>query len=614
MIPEDVIAELRERADIEAVVSDYVPLKRAGASLKGLCPFHAEKTPSFHVHPARGFFHCFGCQASGDVIAFVMRAEGRSFPEAVRMLAERLGITLPEQDHAEDAAQRTRRVHRERLLSLMDACADYYVEQLRKHSLGGMAREALQARGIGEQVASAFRIGYAPHAWDHLARFLAQKGYSPADAEEVGVLVPRRGGSGHYDRFRHRLMFPVSDMHGRIVAFSGRILPPPPGSEPREAPKYINSPESALYTKGQVLFGLHEGRVEIRRHGWALLCEGNFDLLALHQAGFGNAVAPLGTALTEAQTRSLRRVAQRVTLLFDADAAGVKAVRAACPLLARAGLGARVARLPQGHDPDSYLRAKGGEALQTLLDEAPGAMEFLIDEAAASARDSSEKASAIEELGPVLGSVDNPVERQLYVERVAQKFQVGDLQAVKAQLRRGWAASRSGHKPGKRDEPSSAASMARSKDRVKLPQLQAELLGAILDNPQLIESEAGKNLWQLLTSPALQAIFRATDEQVRRHGSLDAARLLAEIQDDPARHWLEERLPIEKYDEHAALDALRNGLPLLTKQKLERDRALLSRQIREARAQGDEERALRLTKKRDQLLPSSQRASSRAGR
>ncbi|MCA9609436.1 MAG: DNA primase, partial [Myxococcales bacterium] len=221
MIPEDKVAEVRDRADIVALVREYVDLKRAGTSLKGLCPFHNEKTPSFHVHPDRGFFHCFGCQVSGDPITFLMRIDGLSFPEAVRALAERVGVEITDLDDEEASAAKQARARRERLLSVLESAAGFFVKSLDAHRFGQMAWAELSRRGIERPAVERYRLGYAPHGWDELATFLSKRGVSPRDAEQVGLIVPRRQGDGHYDRFRHRLMFPIADTHGKIVAFSG---------------------------------------------------------------------------------------------------------------------------------------------------------------------------------------------------------------------------------------------------------------------------------------------------------------------------------------------------------------------------------------------------------
>jgi DNA primase len=398
-------------------------------------------------------------------------------------------------------------------------------------------------------------------------------------------------------------MFPITDVKGRIVAFSGRVLDPPE-DEPLESrteagAKYINSPEGPLYKKGEVLFGLFEGRVSIRREGWVLVCEGNFDLVALHQAGFQNAVAPMGTALTEAHTKLLKRFAERVVLLFDGDAAGRKAARASAPLFSKAGIAAKVATLPPGDDPDSYLRKQGPDALKTLVDAAPGIIEHLVDDAAAdSAGDPAAKATAIGALAPILATVENPVERRLYVERIARKFGVSDIGVVREQLRRGLRAQKSGRK---RAEPQDRPAAPRPARIPPLPSLECELIGAILDNPELFRSDEARVLEELLTSPDLRAIFQTAAGLYMERGAIDATSLLDAASENPARPWLDGRLAIQKYDGGVAMSALRDGIPRLQIERIRRDAAAYEDRIRAARREGDEARATDLSRARDEL-------------
>jgi len=604
MIPEDKVAEIRERTDVLSLIGTYVQLKRAGTSHRGLCPFHAEKSPSFYVHPQRQFFHCFGCRASGDAIAFLMRIESLSFVEALRNLAERAGVDLPTETQARDPQAEREKAHKETLYAVLDLAAGFYLQQLARHPHAQIARNEIAQRQVEEKIAETYRLGYAPSGWDGLATYLREHGASIEAAEEVGLLARRREGAGHYDRFRHRLMFPVVDIHGRIVAFSGRALAPPPGEAPsdRVEAKYINSPESAVYTKGDLLFGLYEARVEIRREGWALLCEGNFDVLALHQAGLKNVCAPLGTAFTDAQARLLRRFAARATLIFDGDAAGKKAVAAAYPLLAKAGFSGRVVTLPPGMDPDSMVRERGAEAIRQLVDTSPGIVEALIDNAAAEASASAaERASAIEALAPMLALVESPVERQLYVERVARRFGIQDVDAVRSQLRRGLGDRRH------RSEPRSEAktSVPRQLERVKLPPLETELVGALLDQPELFVAAESEGAQELLTSPELQSIFRAATAVVQKRGVLDAGSLLSLVEEGQGRLWLEERLSVEKYDLQTARDTLSKGIARLRNENTQRQRDQLSRQILEAQRTGDQQHAQALTKLRDELAKSA---------
>ena len=631
MFADEFIAEVRDRTDIVGLIGEYVELKQRGANFVGLCPFHSEKTPSFNVRRDRQFYHCFGCQESGDALAFVMRLEGLTFPQAARSLAQRAGLPIPETDERESAEQERERIQQERLLAINEEATAFYVKQRAEHPARAFAQRALDGRNIQEATSSAFRLGYAPPGWESLASHLQRKGHSLRDAEQLGLVLRRREGNGYYDRFRHRLLFPITDLHGRVVAFSGRLLDPiEPARENSAAareipePKYVNSPESPVYHKGALLFGLHQARVEIRRNGWAVLCEGNFDLVALHQAGFRNAVAPLGTAFTEAQAKLLRRFAQRVTLLFDADPAGRKAVQAAYSLLRKAELAARVATLPEGSDPDSFLREQGAAALTRLVDGASGIVEYLIDAAAGRAGPAAaDRASAIAALGPVVAAVGNPVEIELYIERIAQRFSISELRVVKEQLRQGVrsAASasagskrrdeRAGARSGavrdrERSDPSgSTTKVASAQERVKLPQLQSELLGALLDRPVLFRSEYAENLKELLTVADLRAIFTAAADHVADRGTLDAPRLLATLAgklDDLALAWLQERLSVETYSDDAqAEQVLRRGIPFLAKQNIERELPRLAQRISLARQRGDESEAITLTRQRHEL-------------
>ncbi|MEO0325279.1 MAG: toprim domain-containing protein, partial [Myxococcota bacterium] len=367
--------------------------------------------------------------------------------------------------------------------------------------------------------------------------------------------------------------------------------------------KYINSPETPLYTKGEVLFGLHEGRVEIRRRGWALLCEGNFDLLMLHQAGFANAVAPLGTALTPAQAELLRRSAERVVLLFDGDAAGARAVRAAHPILAKAGLPAKVVTLPPGEDPDSFLRAQGAEALQQRVDGAPGIVEHLVEDAAARARDDAAgKAEAIAELGPVLTLVTSPIERQLHLERIGRAFGIRDVEAIKEQLRRGARAGRTRNRRAESQPRREAAAAPAPRRRIPPPpRIELAVVGALLDAPELLASRAAE-VQDLLTSPDLRAILRDASRQVVERGRVEAAALLEMAEENGAVGWLERRLVVQRYDAPQAAELLDEALPRLRKNIREQRARALRREILEARRLGDHERANALSREQMAVL------------
>ena len=609
MISEDKIAEIRDRAPIAEVIGNFVALKKSGNSLKGLCPFHNEKTPSFYVHPNRGFYHCFGCKASGDVFSFLMHVEGKTFPEVARDLAEQTGVELPAYDARREAEHQRHKKEAERLSAITEQATEFYGQQLREHPDAGIARAELSKRGILYEWAQKFRLGYAPHGWDSLVRFLERVGASPADAEAVGLIVSRRSGRGHYDRFRHRLMFPIADVHGKVVAFSGRALEHAPSMEPQREPpaKYLNSPENPLYHKSDVLYGLHQGRVDIRREESVLLCEGNFDLVALHQAGFTNTVAPMGTAFTEAHARLVKRFASKVYLLFDGDEAGRKAVREAYGVLHEAGLQAHVVTLPSGDDPDSFLREHGSDALRARVDNAPTMIEYLIDDAASRVTPNPhEKADAIAKLGPILARVESPIERGLYVERVGRKFEIRDLTLVRRELRRGL---------GRGERRGSAR-----RDAVQQPiapavsELQSKLIALLIDQPSLVQLEEVQKLPGLLTNKDLRAIFDSILRMVDRHGSLDAPALLEELQSNPLRPWLEERLAVQRHDVDDARKILCEGLPRLEQQNIELELPRLQARIVEARRVGDDTLAAGLTQEFVELSRSAHKLKQQSAK
>lgn len=353
------LEQIRAANDIVEVIGAYLPLKRRGANFVALCPFHKEKTPSFHVHPQRQIFHCFGCHKGGDVFTFIQEYEHLTFPEAVRRLAERAGIPLAwEQD---DTARATRQL-RERLYELMEQITRRWQNVLAHEAAGQPAREYLARRGVPEEMIRLFRLGAAPMAWDDTVNWARSKGFDLELVEQAGLIVRREQGQGYYDRFRGRLIFPICDEQGRVVAFSGRVL-----EAEANVAKYINSPDTPLFHKGRMFYGLDKTKRAILDAGFAVICEGQLDLIACYQAGVPNVVAPLGTAFTANQAQLLRRYVPEVVLCFDSDEAGQKAmVRALDPLL-EAGVVVRVAVVPAPDDPDSYIRSRGPEAFRALV-------------------------------------------------------------------------------------------------------------------------------------------------------------------------------------------------------------------------------------------------------
>jgi len=405
-IPEQVVAEIRERADIVSIVGRHVTLRKAGSRHWGLCPFHDEKSASFQVHEDKQIFYCFGCHAGGDVFAFRMKQDGLDFPECVRVLARELGIAIPETGGEGGQTSALYRVN--------DLACSFFRAELRGPN-GAEARRYLAERGVTEDLVDRFRIGFAPAAWDGLVSHLRRERLSSADAETAGLIARRQTGDGHYDRFRARVLFPISDPSGHITGFGGRAM----GDD---TPKYLNSPESPIYKKSRVLFGLGQALDAIRERGRVIVVEGYFDLLALHRAGLHEGVAPCGTALTQSHAHRIRRYAEEVILLFDGDAAGQAAAERALPILLTEGLRVRAAFLPLGEDPDTLLAKSGVAALRAVVDSAVPLLDHLIDRLLKD--DVRDQANLARELAPYLQAISDPVERAAYVRQLASKIQI----------------------------------------------------------------------------------------------------------------------------------------------------------------------------------------------
>lgn len=414
-IPEETIAEILRRADIVEVIGEHVPLRKVGAGYQGLCPFHPDSKPSFHVNGVRQFFHCFGCEAGGNVFHFLMRLHHLTFPEAVRNIAARYGLELPEGGSSPE--EKRRKDQRDALLEVNDLAARFF-----RHVLlgpeGERARRYLATRRISKETQEAFGIGLAPRGWQGLVDHLKRSASLLSAAEDAGLIIRSKEG-GHYDRFRGRLIFPICDEGGRVIGFGGRSLTD-------QTPKYINSPDSAVFSKGKNLYGLHLARGAIRELDSVVLVEGYTDLLALYQAGIRNVVATLGTALTSDHLHRLRRYTDSVIHVFDGDEAGERATVRALDLCLELGVWGRVLRLPPSHDPDSYVRQVGAEALREELKGAIPLMDYWIQRVFSTADPSSpeDKIRCLEQVIPKLQKLANPLALDHYVAITAERLRV----------------------------------------------------------------------------------------------------------------------------------------------------------------------------------------------
>lgn len=419
----DMKEEIRQRIDLVELASAHVALKKAGRHYKGLCPFHQEKTPSFHIDRERGLWHCFGCLAGGDVFDFAMRIGNQSFGEAVETLARRAGVRL--ERSPEQIQQAT---ERDRLYRALEAAAGFFREQLLHPETGRAAREYLQRRGVDAPTGERFRLGYATSNWDDLLKALGAKGFPAALLSGGGLVQARSTGDGYYDMFRHRLIFPILDLQDRPVAFGGRALDDTP-------PKYLNSKETAVFVKGKMLYALSWAREAIRQRDEVVVVEGNMDVLTCHQFGITHAVATLGTSLTLEQVMVLKRFAGKAVLVYDADAAGQAAMERAMSVFEEADLPVRVVVLPSA-DPDEFLRTQGPEKFLDLLAQAASIFDYQVAMAAArhNPKTIEGKVRIVDELIPAVAAVSNPVRQAEYLRSLAQRFDLAE-DAVRQRLR-----------------------------------------------------------------------------------------------------------------------------------------------------------------------------------
>jgi DNA primase len=504
VIAQDTIDAVRQRVSIVTVIGERMKLERRGQSHVGLCPFHKEKSPSFHVNGERGFFYCFGCKASGNVISFVQQLDGLTFPEAVRQIAERAGIEILETGSAIERKQEAEeRRRREELYEANLAAAEFYERCLSQHPLASYAWAELGRRELSKSdpamaaALSAFKVGYAPHGWDELANHLRSAGVNRRAAEAVGLLVQRKSADGYYDRFRHRLMFAVLDLSGKVIAFSGRSLEEPPADEraggkdaaAQKPAKYINSPESPIYRKRDTVFGLYQARQAIREQDRCVVVEGNFDVVSLHARGIGNVVAPLGTAFTSDQANQITRYSRNATFVFDGDGAGQRAIAASREPCQQAGLTARAARLPDGTDPDDLIRREGREAVERLLKGAQPLLEYLIDatlRTGFSTDDAQARAAKIKEVAELITAETDPTIRSMaenHADTVAGRLGIADVRTFRA-LKAAVSSAAQGRQAPAAARPGLAPEQARSPQRVE--QIGFEVLGAVLEFPELL--------------------------------------------------------------------------------------------------------------------------------
>jgi len=591
--PQTFIEDLKRQADIVRIVQDFVTLKKAGANWVGRCPFHKETKPSFSVNPSKEIFYCFGCQKGGSVFTFVMEIERVTFPEAIKIVAEKSGVALPKME--DDGRFEAHKRESDQVIELNQWALAWWQDQLQGKAARAV-REYLTQRGINEETSQAFKLGFAPDSWDALSTHLRQKGATQEQLEKSGLVV-RRDEGGSYDRFRGRLIFPVFDAQGKPIAFGGRTL------DPDGEPKYLNSPETPAYTKGRHLYGLHLTRDDIRRQGFAILVEGYLDLIVPYQFGIRNVVASLGTALTPEQVKLIGRFARKVVVNYDGDRAGVQAAKRAIETILAEDIEVKVLVLPDNADPDDFIRQHGVSEYNRRRGEAQPHIQFVIDQAVRdrNLQNPADKAAAVEEALPFVRSVSSRIQKREYFD-----IAMDSLRVQNDQRRELWQQVRGG---------ASTNALAVQKvitRRVQPTVAEEKLLGLLVASDEL------RNIMLPRLEPtdyealATSAIFRAIAALGKEDREISFDSLSEATADNSmAAEFLPRLLmsePAESFDESLAdanscLDALR----LL---KLDREIDELSAQIADADRAGENDerdrlamKKLELSKRRGTFLP-----------
>jgi DNA primase len=558
---------IAERVSILDLVSPHVQLKQAGKYYKGLCPFHPDKNPSFVVNPDRNTFHCFGCGVGGDIYSFFMRFHNLTFPQALEELARRTGVQLRERRQQKNPKQEEAY---KKGLALNASVCRFYHRTLLESSEAGVAREYLEKRGIGRDTIQDFSLGFAPAGWDRLLRSIQKKQEALETASALGLLIPRKDGKGSYDRFRDRLMFPIFNTMGQVLAFGGRSL----GDQ---EPKYMNSPESFLYHKGSVLYGLHRAQQAIREGDAVIVVEGYFDLLALHQHGIRNAAAVLGTALTTAQIDILKRHTRNVVLVFDGDLAGRKASFRNLPDLLEKDIPARAVYLPEDEDPDSFLSKWGREAFEKQLEGAPTLLETFLKEKTGDIRRGDpieKKVFAIRQVLPMIRKMPDRLAQGLRIRSLAEEMGIPEL-SIREELSNIQETTIRGRER--------RAEVSEPQDTGKWPAEERLICQVLMQFPSLIPRFTEAEVLGSFKSVSLRETLHGFAEHYQARETLNLSEVLPEEEKDPRLFRLLSSLSCrEEFTEEQAATALDDSIRRLRKRALKERLEGLNQRIREA--------------------------------
>jgi len=521
----DNVEEIKSKIDIVDFISEYLQLKRSGTSFRGLCPFHQEKTPSFFVSPEKQIWHCFGCSKGGDIFGFLMEIEGIDFPEALRILAQKAGVEIQRYDR-QAVSQKTK------LLDLNRWAAEFYNKVYWESPLAESARKYLKQRGLDKKIINQFQLGYAPDKWDTLLKFLLKRGYQEKNIEAAGLIVKKQSGInnqglGYYDRFRNRILFPIADLHDQIIGFTSRVVPG--AKDEDKVAKYINTPETLIYNKSRVLYGLNKAKIEARKQDQIVLVEGNMDVLACYQAGFENVVCTSGTALTQYQIKILQRYTENIILAFDIDLAGQAATQRSIDLLLQQGLNVKVLKLEQGKDPDEFIR-HDLKAWKKSLKEPMEIMEYYFS-LVFKDKDLTKienKKQISKDLLPIIVKLGDPVEKDLWLRKLGDKLNVSEI-SLRDAIRR-------------IKQPYFYKSGSEDLVKEKVPieeQVSEKFLALVLKYPKKGEEFIKKIVLDMFITPRSQEVVRIVKDCYLKNKKIDFKKIKKEAKDQQLINYLD---------------------------------------------------------------------------
>lgn len=593
-IPEDKILDIKNAADIVDVISEIVHLKKTGRNFVGLCPFHSEKTPSFTVSPEKQIFYCFGCGAGGNVFSFLMKNDGLSFPEAARSLARRYSIDIPKKHLTPE--QKKRMGERESLLKINRQAADYFHQMLFHRPTGQPATAYLKKRGLSADIIDRFKLGYAPKGWNNIINFFSKKGVPLANVERSGLILSKKDRRGYYDRFRDRIVFPIFDVNQNIIGFGGRVMDD-------SLPKYLNSPETSVYNKSRSLYGLYLAKNKSRTTDSIYIVEGYLDLLTLHQHGIENAVATLGTALTDDHVRILSRYVSRLVLVYDSDEAGIRSARRCIDIFWKLHVDfsrgdvfreekadTQILVLPDGHDPDSFLREKGAESFQKAANRAPGIVSFLIEQSIAKHGLSTEgKIRVVADLKNPLATINDNVARSLYVKKLAERIGVEEhiiLQEIRT---------------GVTQKENKDLDRHKALETAEGNRLERQIIAMMLQFPAILPEIKKYDVIEYIENPHLRSIGTTILEQ-----QISSDKQISEMfLDKPEQERIISALAMteEAWEKNGCMKLIAQFIKNGQKR---RDRRILN-EIKAAEEKNDQEKLAKLLKQKQKLAMRSQK-------